>query len=172
MPPVVALDVQQHREPPSIRRVQIRDAREADVAFVVAMYSDDALGRAGEAPSDPVQSAYLDAFRAIDGDPRHRLVVVEDAGDVVGTLQLSFLPHLVLQGGERTQIEAVRVRSDWRGSGVGEALVQWAVEQARQRGCRLVQLTTNASRGDAHRFYERLGFEATHLGMKMPLNGP
>jgi len=151
--------------------VLIRDARELDLASIVAMYADDALGRTRETASDPVQPEYFNAFRAIEADPRHRLVVVEDEGDVVGTLQLSFLPHLVLQGGERAHIEAVRVRWDRRGTRVGEALVQWAIEEARQRGCRLAQLTTNASRGDARRFYERLGFEGTHVGMKLPLDG-
>jgi GNAT superfamily N-acetyltransferase len=95
---------------------------------------------------------------------------MEDQGEVVGTLQLSFIPHLVLRGGERAQIEAVRVRSDRRGAGVGEALAQWAIEQARQSGCRLLQLTTNASRADAHRFYQRLGFDVSHVGMKLALH--
>ena len=146
-----------------------RDATVDDLPLVVGMYADDLLGRTREDLSDPLPAAYVDAFRHIDGDPRQRLVVAEEDGVVVGTLQLSYLPHLVLVGGERAQIEAVRVRSDRRGHGIGEALVAWAVEQARARGCRLVQLTTDAARDDAHRFYERLGFQPSHVGMKLHL---
>lgn len=146
-----------------------RDATADDLPLIVGMYADDPLGRTRERAGEPLAPAYLDAFRQIDADPRHRLVVAELAGDVVGTLQLSFVPHLVLTGGERAQIEAVRVREGQRGSGVGEALVNWAVEQARERGCRLVQLTTNVDRVDAQRFYERLGFRPTHVGMKLGL---
>lgn len=146
-----------------------RDATVDDLPVIVRMYADDDLGRTRERPSEPFAGEYLNALRQIDADPRHRLVVAEQNGDVVGTLQLSFLPHLVLVGGERAQIEAVRVRADRRGHGLGEALFRWAVEQARLRGCRLVQLTTNADRDDAQRFYERLGFRPTHVGMKMEL---
>lgn len=147
-----------------------RDATVDDLPVIVRMYADDQLGQTREVPSEPVSTEYLDAFRQIDGDPRHRLVVAEEDGDIVGTLQLSFLPHLVLVGGERAQVEAVRVRTDRRGGGLGEALVSWAIEQARRRRCRLVQLTTNADRDDAQRFYERLGFSPTHVGMKMDLS--
>lgn len=148
-----------------------RDATFDDLPFIVRMYADDSLGQYRESPTDPLPEAYLDEFSEIDADPRHRVVVVEEDGDVVGTLQLSFIPHLVLLGGERAQVEAVRVRSDRRGSRLGEAMIMWAVDQARIRGCRLVQLTTNADRDDARRFYERLGFEPTHVGMKLGLGG-
>lgn len=134
------------------------------------MYADDDLGSTREIVSDPPDGDYLEAFRQIDSDRRQRLVVVEDDGELVATLQLSFLPHLVLRGGQRAQIEAVRVRSDRRGSGLGEVVFRWAIDEAREQGCRLVQLTTNASRTDAHRFYERLGFEASHVGMKLTLD--
>ena len=146
-----------------------RDARAEDVASIVRLYADDELGSTREVVSDPPEDGYLRAFRQIDDDPRQRLVVVEDAGELVATLQLSFLPHLVLRGGERAQIEAVRVRSDRRGSGLGEAVLRWAIEVARDRGCVLVQLTTNAGRPDARRFYERLGFAASHVGVKLSL---
>lgn len=146
-----------------------RDARVEDVACIVRLYADDALGSTREVVSDPPDDRYLRAFREIDSDPRHRLIVVEEEGELIATLQLSFLPHLVLRGGERAQIEAVRVRADRRGSGLGEAVIAWAIDQARDRGCRLVQLTTNAKRTDARRFYERLGFEASHSGMKLAL---
>ena len=149
-----------------------RDARVEDLVAIVALYADDELGATREAISDPPAADYLEAFRQIDSDPRHRLVVVEDEGQVVATLQLSYLPHLVLHGGQRAQLEAVRVRADRRGTGLGEELIRWAVDQARGRGCRLVQLTTHASRKDAHRFYERLGFEASHVGMKLTLDQP
>jgi GNAT superfamily N-acetyltransferase len=147
-----------------------RDAAPADVPAIVALYADDELGALRESPQQPLDEAYLRAFGEIDRDPRHRLIVVEQAGQIVGTLQLSFLPQLAHRGGERAQIEAVRVRADRRGTGLGTEMFQWAIAQARSRGCRLVQLTTNAARRDAHRFYERLGFEPSHVGMKLPLS--
>lgn len=147
-----------------------RDATLEDLPLIVRMYADDALGRQREVVSDPLSSRYLDAFREIDADPRQRLIVAEEpGGEVVATFQMSFLPHLVLHGGERAQIEAVRVRADRRGAGYGGAVIEWAITQARSRGCPLVQLTTNTERNDAKRFYERLGFQATHLGMKLTL---
>jgi GNAT superfamily N-acetyltransferase len=148
----------------------IRDAREQDVPAIVALYADDPLGASRERPGDPLDAAYWSAFEQITADPRHRLVVAEEAGEVVGTLQLSFIPHLVRIGAERAQIEAVRVRGSRRGSGLGRTLVRWAISEARQRGCALVQLTTDARRPDAHRFYESLGFEPTHLGLKLTLD--
>ena len=135
------------------------------------MYADDALGASREQPSDPLPDSYWTAFRRLEHDENHRLVVAEVAGEVVGTLQLSFIPHLVLVGGERAQIEAVRVRSDRRGAGFGRALCEWAVHEARTRRCALVQLTTDAARADARHFYERLGFEPSHIGMKLDLPG-
>ena len=95
------------------------------------------------------------------------LMVATSGAEVVGTLQLTFIPGLSRQGATRALIEAVRVRSDQRGSGLGGKLIEWAVETARSRGAAMVQLTTDASRVDAHRFYERLGFSATHVGMKL-----
>jgi GNAT superfamily N-acetyltransferase len=147
-----------------------RDAVAEDVPAIVGMYADDVLGREREDLSDPLPDYYFDAFREIAADQRQRLIVAELDGQLVGTLQLSFLPHLVLRGGERAQIEAVRVRADKRGAGVGEALLGWAIEKSKRRGCRLIQLTTNAKREDARRFYEKLGFSATHLGMKLALD--
>ena len=147
-----------------------RDARLEDVASIVRLYADDDLGSTREVVTDPPEDAYLTAFWQIASDPRQRLVVVEDHGELVATLQIGFLPHLVLRGGERAQIEAVRVRSDRRGSGLGVAVLHWAINEARLRGCRLVQLTTNVHRADARRFYERLGFEASHVGMKLALD--
>ncbi len=148
---------------------KIRDARGCDVPAVVALYADDPLGQTREQAAEPLPASYWTAFEAIRADPRHRLVVIDD-GEIAATLQLSFLPHLVRAGTERAQIEAVRVASHRRGAGLGRALLEWAIQEARQRGCGVVQLTTDASRPDAHRAYEALGFSATHVGMKLTLD--
>jgi GNAT superfamily N-acetyltransferase len=144
----------------------IRRATRADVPGIVAMLADDELGAARERPGDP---AYLAAFDAVAADPNQLLVVADVDGTPVGTLQLTFIPGLSRQGAVRAQIEAVRIRSDQRGGGLGGQLIGWAIEAARQRGCALVQLTTDASRTDAHRFYQRLGFQPSHVGMKLTL---
>ncbi len=136
---------------------------------VVALYADDLLGQERERVVDPLPASYWTAFEAIRTDPRHRLVVIDD-GEIAATLQLSFLPHLVRAGTERAQIEAVRVASHRRGAGLGRAILEWAIQEARQRGCGVVQLTTDASRPEAHRTYQALGFAATHVGMKLTLD--
>ena len=148
---------------------KIRDARERDVPAIVALYADDPFGHARERAAEPLPAPYWTAFEAIRTDPRHRLVVIDD-GEIAATLQLSFLPHLVRAGTERAKIEAVRVAPQRRGAGLGRALLEWAIQEARQRGCGIVQLTTDASRPDAHRAYEALGFVATHVGMKLALD--
>jgi GNAT superfamily N-acetyltransferase len=142
----------------------IRRARAEDVAQIVAMLAADPLGAKRERPGDP---RYAQAFAEVDADPRQLLAVAESGGKVVGTLQLTFIPGLSRLGATRAQIEAVRVRSDQRGGGLGQRLVEWAIDVAKRRGCVLIQLTTDASRTDAHRFYERLGFTASHVGMKL-----
>lgn len=144
----------------------IRRATAADVPAIVAMLADDPLGAARESPGDPVYAA---AFAEIDADERQYLAVAEVGGEVAGTLQLTFIPGLSRRGATRALIEAVRVRSDFRGGGLGRRLAEWAVAEARARGAALVQLTTDASRVDAHRFYTRLGFQPTHVGMKLTL---
>jgi GNAT superfamily N-acetyltransferase len=144
--------------------MEIRRAEADDVPAIVAMLADDPLGASRERPGDP---AYAAAFKDIDADPRQMLVVAVHEAEVVGTLQLTFIPGLSRLGSTRALIEAVRVRSDQRGGGLGKQLIQWAVDAAKEHGAALVQLTTDASRKDAHRFYERLGFEATHVGMKL-----
>jgi GNAT superfamily N-acetyltransferase len=144
----------------------IRAAKRDDVPAIVRLLADDHLGALREQPGDP---GYLAAFELVDRDPRQLLVVAEDGVDLVGTLQLTFIPGLSRRGAMRAQIEAVRVRSDRRGTGLGRELVLWAIETARERGCVMVQLTSDNSREGAHRFYERLGFEASHVGMKLPL---
>lgn len=144
--------------------VDIRRATAGDVPQIVAMLADDPLGATRERPGDP---AYAKAFEEIDADPRQLLVVADLDGAVVGTLQLTFVPGLSRLGATRALVEAVRVRADQRGTGLGGRLVRWAVDTARERGAALVQLTTDASRKDAHRFYQRLGFAPTHVGMKL-----
>jgi GNAT superfamily N-acetyltransferase len=152
--------------------VRIREAARADVPHVVALLADDDLGRRREAVEVPLDERYWAAFAAIDADPDHRLVVLEaDDGELVGCLQQSFLPHLTFRGGWRAQIEAVRVASDRRGTGLGRRLFEWAIEDARGRGCHLVQLTTNVQRPEALAFYTSLGFEASHQGLKLYLQG-
>ncbi|SDC63951.1 GNAT family N-acetyltransferase [Actinokineospora iranica] len=146
--------------------MQIRAARADDVPAIVAMLADDPIGAARETPGDP---RYAEAFAEIDADPNQVLVVAETGGEVVGTLQLTFTAGLSRIGATRATIEGVRVRADQRGGGVGQRLFEWAIERARDRGAALVQLTTEASRRDAHRFYQRLGFVASHIGMKLPL---
>ncbi|UIJ63782.1 GNAT family N-acetyltransferase [Amycolatopsis acidiphila] len=147
--------------------MHIRRATGADVEPIVAMLADDQLGRQRESAADP--APYRRAFEAIDGDPNQFLAVAEDAGEVIGTLQLTFIPGLSRKGATRALVEAVRVRSDRRGDGLGAVLMKWAVEEARRRGCALVQLTSDASRTGAHRFYLRLGFEQSHFGFKLTL---
>jgi len=131
--------------------------------------ADDELGRTRELPARPLARCYRDAFGEIQRDPNAELVVLERGGEVVGTLQLNFLRGIGLQGARRAQIEAVRIRSSLRGRKLGEYLIRWAIERAREKGCHVVQLTSNLARKDAHRFYERLGFRTTHTGMKLVL---
>lgn len=148
--------------------VTVDRARAEDVAAIVAMLADDHLGARREDPDD--LAPYLAAFRAIDADPHQFLAVVRRGDRVVGTLQLTVLPGLSRRGALRAQIEAVRVHADERGGGLGTRLVAWAEEEARRRGCSMLQLTSDASRRDAHRFYERLGYTASHVGLKKPLD--
>jgi GNAT superfamily N-acetyltransferase len=150
-----------------VSELTFRRATVDDVATIVAMLADDALGARRESLDN--LTPYQDAFRAIDGDARQYLAVAERDGVIVGTLQLTFIPGLSLKGAMRAQIEGVRVASSARGTGLGSQLIEWAVDEARARGCRMVQLTTNNSRTDAHRFYEKLGFEPTHIGFKRML---
>lgn len=156
---------------PGDATVQIRDATREDVVHVVRLLAQDQLGAGREEISEPLDQAYLDGFGAIDDDPHNRLVVATDGDEVIGTLQLTFIPSLTFRGGWRAQIEAVRIAEDRRGTGAGRQLMRWAVEEARHQGCFLVQLTTNSQRVDARRFYESLGFAATHHGMKLYLTG-
>lgn len=146
-----------------------RTARRGDLPELVGMLADDPLGARREVFSDPLVAGYGDAFAAIEADPNNELVVVTTDAAIVGMLQITFIPYLTYQGGWRALIEGVRVSSGARSRGVGGAMVQWAIERARARGCIMVQLTTDRTREDALRFYERLGFVASHHGMKLHL---
>ncbi|MFI6850627.1 GNAT family N-acetyltransferase [Kitasatospora sp. NPDC050467] len=145
----------------------IRRATADDLPAIVAMLADDALGATRESPDD--LTPYRDAFARIDADPHQHLVVAERAGRTIGTLQLTVVPGLSRKGSTRTIIEAVRIHADERGSGLGTELVLWAVDRSHELDADLVQLTSDATRTDAHRFYERLGFVASHLGFKLAL---
>jgi len=147
--------------------ITIRRARRDDVGAIVAMLADDPLGAARERIEDPLPAVYVRAFDQLDRDPNIQLVVAEEAGVVVGCLQLCILPGLSSQGASRALIEDVRVASPRRACGIGEQLVRWAVSEARGKGCALLELLTHHSRTDAQRFYERLGFQRSHVGMTM-----
>ncbi|MFJ9807403.1 GNAT family N-acetyltransferase [Streptomyces sp. NPDC101158] len=147
--------------------LEIRPAEQGDLPAIVAMLADDPLGAQRESPGD--LAPYLAAFQRLAGDPNQHVVVAVRAGTVVGTLQLTVIPGLSRRGTTRSIIEGVRVHTEERGSGLGSQLIEWAVEESRAQGCRLVQLTSDVTRTDAHRFYERLGFEASHVGFKLSL---
>lgn len=145
----------------------LRRAAKADVPRILQLLADDRIGSGRESADDP--GPYELAFDAIDADPAHLLVVGELGGDVVATFQLSFIPGLSRKGSRRAQIEGVRVDSKLRGQGTGALMMQWAIDHSRESGCSLIQLTTDKSRGAARRFYGRLGFAASHEGMKLTL---
>ncbi|MGW0187389.1 N-acetyltransferase family protein [Streptomyces sp. NPDC003362] len=147
--------------------LEIRAAAAEDVPAIVAMLADDPLGAQRESLDD--MTPYLTALDRLAADPNQHLVVAVREGKVVGTLQLSIIPGLSRRGTIRSIIEAVRVHAEERGSGLGTQLIQWAIEKSRSEGCRLVQLTSDASRANAHRFYERLGFTGSHVGFKLQL---
>ncbi|WP_345619236.1 GNAT family N-acetyltransferase [Streptomyces ziwulingensis] len=145
--------------------LEIRPAVEDDVAAIVALLADDPLGAQRESLDD--LSPYLAAFAQLAADPNQHLVTAVHEGRVVGTLQLTVVPGLSRRGATRSVIEGVRIHAEERGSGLGTRLIEWAIDESRRLGCGLVQLTSDASRTDAHRFYERLGFSASHVGFKL-----
>ena len=149
--------------------LSFRDATAADLPTIVAMLADDALGRTRESADEPLPSSYYETFAAIERDPNNTLIVACEDDEVVGALQLSFMPSISYRGSWRATIENVRTSNARRGQGIGRALVEHAIERARERQCRIVQLTTDKRRTDALRFYERLGFRASHEGMKLHL---
>ena len=147
--------------------ISFRKARTADLPAIIRLLADDALGQSREIVSDTPDHHYLEAFAAIEADANQLLAVaVSDADEIVGCLQLSFIPGLSRAGMWRGQIESVRISAGQRGSGVGSAMIEWAIERAAERGCKLVQLTSDKARPEAIRFYEKLGFVASHEGLK------
>ena len=152
----------------SASRIAIRPARRGDVPDIVAMLADDPLGRGRERLEDPLPLAYFAAFEAVEADSNIQLMVAEgNDGLVVGCLQLCILPGLSSQGARRGLIEDVRVATRWRGKRIGEQMIRWAIDEARARGCKLVELLTHQTRVDAQRFYVRLGFQPSHVGMTL-----
>ncbi|MFE7889591.1 GNAT family N-acetyltransferase [Streptomyces sp. NPDC057412] len=147
--------------------LEIRPAIADDVPAIVGMLADDPLGAQRESPDD--LTPYLAALERLQGDPHQHVVVAVREGRVVGTLQLTIVPGLSRRGATRSIIEGVRIHSDERGSGLGTQLIEWAVDESRRQDCHLVQLTSDKTRTDAHRFYERLGFTASHTGFKLQL---
>lgn len=146
-----------------------RKAVRADLPAIVRMLADDVLGSQREQLTDPLPESYYQTFEEIDGDPNHEQIVVELNGEVIGTLHLIFLPSISYQGGLRAQVESVRVDSKYRGRGIGAKMMGYATQRAKERGAHILQLTTERSREDARRFYERLGFNPSHVGMKRKL---
>ncbi|MFD0380589.1 GNAT family N-acetyltransferase [Streptomyces sp. NPDC127112] len=145
----------------------IRPATEADLPAIVAMFADDPLGATRESPDD--LAPYARALKRLTEDPHQHVVVAVRGERVVGTLQLTFVPGLSRRGSTRSIIEGVRIHADERGSGLGTRFIEWAVDRSREENCQLVQLTSDVSRTDAHRFYERLGFTPSHVGFKLQL---
>jgi len=146
-----------------------RVATYADVPSIIRLLADDELGGLREKYETPIPKSYYSAFELIDKDPNHELIVAELDSDVIGTLHLMFLPSLSFQGGLRAQVESVRVDTHHQNQGIGSEMMKWVIQRAADRNAHIVQLSTHMSRADAHRFYERLGFKGTHLGMKLNL---
>ena len=149
--------------------VTFRLARQDDLPEIVRMLAEDDLGSQRERYEEPLPDSYIKAFEKIEKDSNHELIVAELDGEIVGSLHLIFIPSVSFQGGLRAQVESVRVDKLRRGQGIGSEMMRWVIERAKGRKAHLVQLTTHRSRDDAHRFYERLGFEKSHVGMKLNL---
>ena len=148
--------------------MKFRKANKKDVVEMVKMIAHDKLGQLREDFKEPLPEKYYAAFENINADSNQELIVVEnDSNEIIGTMQLSFIQYLTYQGGIRAQIEAVRIREDQRGKGIGEKMFLWAIEKSKQRGAHLLQLTTDKKRPEALRFYEKLGFKSSHEGMKL-----
>lgn len=152
-----------------MEHIVFRSALLSDVRAIVALLADDELGSQREITGTLLDQRYVDAFDAIEADANQRLVVVVDGNEVIGTLQISLIPGIARMGAWRGQIEAVRIAAHRRDSGLGHKMFEWAISECRSRACSLVQLTTDKSRTDAHRFYEKLGFTASHEGYKLAL---
>ncbi|MGE4218814.1 MAG: N-acetyltransferase family protein [Alphaproteobacteria bacterium] len=153
------------------RAILLRDAVKADLPAIVALLADDPIAAGRETPADPLPDSYAAAFDAMTAQPGNVVILAEIEGRIAGCLQLTFIPGLTRTGSLRAQVEGVRVAGGWRGHGIGETLMQEAIRRSREAGCGLIQLTTDQGRTDARRFYERLGFTASHFGMKLALDG-
>jgi GNAT superfamily N-acetyltransferase len=152
-----------------LKQLTFRKAVAADLVTIVGLLADDVLGASRETIQPEDAARYHEAFLEIDADPNQFLCVVEDGPEAVGTFQLTFIPGLSRGGAKRAQIEAVRVSSSRRNENIGEAMFKWAIDYSRSHECALLQLTTDKERPDAHRFYDRLGFEPSHVGYKLRL---
>ena len=150
--------------------MHIREAQEKDLASLVHMLSDDPLGKTREDFRLPLPTRYVAAFREIDQDKNQELIVVENnRGHIIGSMQLSFIRYLTYQGGMRAQVEGVRVHREERGKKIGEQMIKWAIERSKEKKCHLIQLTSDKKRPVAIKFYQNLGFQASHEGMKLHL---
>jgi GNAT superfamily N-acetyltransferase len=146
-----------------------RRAALADLSAIVHMLADDDLGSQRERDEQPLPESYFTAFEQINQDKNHELIVAELNGEVIGTLHLIFLPSLSYQGGMRSQVESVRIDCRFQNKGIGSQMMNYVIQHAKERGAHIMQLTTHNTRINAHRFYERLGFKSTHVGMKLKL---
>jgi GNAT superfamily N-acetyltransferase len=152
-----------------MNEIIFRQAEREDLPEIVRMLADDFLGATRERYENPLPESYVKAFEEIEADKNNELIVAETGGEIVGTLQITFTPSISFQGGKRATVESVRVDDKYRGLGIGKELMLWVIKRAKEENCVAIQLTTNAERSDAHRFYENLGFKGTHLGMKLYL---
>ena len=150
--------------------VTLRPGTHDDLPRIVELLADDPLGSTRETPGLPLAREYTSAFDEITAQAGNGIIVAEAGGEVIGCLQLTIVPGLSRRGAKRAFVEGVRVAGDYRSRGIGELLMREAIDQARAASCTLVQLTTDRSRGDAHRFYERLGFTASHVGFKLQID--
>jgi len=149
--------------------LNFRAAKESDLPALVSLLADDELGAKKEDASSLVNPLYISAFSSIESDPNNELMVVKNNGNLIGMLQLTFIPYLSHQGSWRCLIESVRIQSQFRGKGLGTEFIKWAIDRARQRNCKLMQLTSDKQRPRAIQFYEKLGFQASHEGFKLKL---
>ena len=147
-----------------------REAVEKDLPFMVEMLADDELGSQREDTSNPLNPSYLSAFKNIVADPNNELIVVEKEGNIIGMLQLTFIPYLTHKGSWRCLVEGVRIHKNFRGDGIGTRVFEWVIQYARGKGVSILQLTSDKQRPDSIRFYEDLGFKSTHEGLKLKLN--
>lgn len=151
--------------------MKFRKATENDISVIIEMLADDELGKERENFQNPLPNEYLKAFNNINSDKNQELIVVENENlEIIGTLQLTFIQYLTYRGGIRAQIEAVRIKKEKRGLGLGKKMFEWAIKRAKEKNAHLLQLTTDKKRPKAIKFYEELGFKSSHIGMKMHFN--